>query len=323
MVFMDNSREELVKIKGVIKEHPKGLSLSDISRLVNMNRHSVAKYMEMLAISGHVEMRSFGPSKVYYISQRVPISDMLSFSSDLIGTIDRNMNIVQANNALLEFFHFRREDLVGQRIGRLDHILPINNGLMELLQVTLDGKMHQCNIPVRQDGEIRYLRMRLVPAAFDDGTSGAVFIAEDITAEKRAVIALRESEERFHAVFDQAAVGITIANPGGYFIDSNHAYQSMLGYNKAELMQKSIYDITHPEDIEKYRQLESQLSQQSIDKYQVEKRDIRKDGMVIWTRSSVSAIRNMDGSLKYNIGVIEDITKLRKIGETSETSQVL
>jgi PAS domain-containing protein len=130
---MNASRNELIKIKDVLKANPKGLSLSDISRLVSMNRHSIAKYMEMLTISGQVEMRFLGPSKVYYLSQRVPISAMLGFSSDMICTLDRDMKVIQVNDAFLTFFGQSRENLAGQNIRELDDVFPMNNGMISCL----------------------------------------------------------------------------------------------------------------------------------------------------------------------------------------------
>ena len=67
LTCMDLDKEKMQKIRNLLKSHPKGLSISEISSRLNMNRNSVAKYLELLSISGKVEMQEFGSSKVYYL----------------------------------------------------------------------------------------------------------------------------------------------------------------------------------------------------------------------------------------------------------------
>ncbi|MDD3407350.1 MAG: helix-turn-helix domain-containing protein, partial [Methanomicrobium sp.] len=60
---IEESKRELSRVMELLKEEPRGLSITDISRLLNMNRNSVSKYLNMLLISGHVDMRSIGVAK--------------------------------------------------------------------------------------------------------------------------------------------------------------------------------------------------------------------------------------------------------------------
>ena len=82
-----------------------------------MNRATVAKYLEMPSVSGHADMRLFGTSKVYYISQRMPISAFLNFSSDLIIVLDGDSKVLNANDSFFEFANTRREDVVHKNIN--------------------------------------------------------------------------------------------------------------------------------------------------------------------------------------------------------------
>ena len=170
----------------------------------------------------------------------------------------------------------------------------------------------QCRLR-RKDGHIIWIEISGKPVIDRQGrfkcNRGLV---RDITERKNAEEAQSESEERFRAMFDRAAMGIAVADPEGHFVDTNPVYQELLGYSGEELRQKRLYDITHPEDVDKSRDLEGQLRDGLIDKYQLEKRYVRKDGGVIWGKLNVSAIRNPDGSQKYNIGVLEDITERKQ-----------
>src|SRR5690606_3712925 len=91
------STEILSAIRDILKDNPRGVSVTDISRKMAVNRNSVAKYLDILLISGQVEMRSYGTAKVYFLSHRIPISSLLSFSSDFIVAIDAHHSVIQVS----------------------------------------------------------------------------------------------------------------------------------------------------------------------------------------------------------------------------------
>lgn len=78
------------QIKEVLKKNPQGLSITDIVREVHVNRNTVGRYLEKLLISGQVEMRHFGMAKIYALANRVPVSAVLSISSELILQLDNS-----------------------------------------------------------------------------------------------------------------------------------------------------------------------------------------------------------------------------------------
>jgi PAS domain S-box-containing protein len=152
-----------------------------------------------------------------------------------------------------------------------------------------------------------------------DGRDVRFEIAKDITDRKRAEEDLRASEDKFKAIFDRAALGLAISDSTGHIIDCNSAYQEMLGYSKEELREISFLDITHLDDKSKNRDLQRKMNDGLIDSYRLEKRYIQKGGRVIICNLIASAIRNPDGTLKYNMAVVEDITERKK----AEQSQAL
>ena len=77
-------KEITLQIKDLLKENPQGLSITDIVKVVNINRNTAGRYLENLLISGQVEMRRLGMAKIYILSQRVPLSAVLSISSELV-----------------------------------------------------------------------------------------------------------------------------------------------------------------------------------------------------------------------------------------------
>ena len=83
-----------------------------------MSRTSIAKYLAIMRISGKIDMKPFGPAKVYFISQRVPLNAMLNFTSDQILVIDEDMKIKQINDQFLSFWDVK-DTIIGQDLKSL------------------------------------------------------------------------------------------------------------------------------------------------------------------------------------------------------------
>jgi len=118
----------------------------------------------------------------------------------------------------------------------------------------------------------------------------------------------RNSEARFRATFDTAAVGVAHIAPDGRWLRVNGALCRTLGYPADELLTKSFQDVTYPDDLAADLVQVELMREGRIDSYNVEKRYVRKDGAIIWARKTVSCVRKGDGSIDYFVGVIEDIS---------------
>lgn len=129
---------------------------------------------------------------------------------------------------------------------------------------------------------------------------------------KRAEEALRESETRLLAIFEQAAVGIAQVSPDGRWMDVNQRICDIVGYTREELLAITFQDITHPDDLEADLGYVRQMLAGEIQTYSMEKRYFRKDGAVIWINLTASLVRYPSGAPKYFISVVEDITQRKQ-----------
>ena len=138
---MDGYQQEITMIKRILQENPKGMTVTDISRKIKINRNSVAKYLDIMRISGHVEMITFGPAKVFFPSRRVPIHDMLNYTSDYILVFDSNLKITMANDSFIDFLGVPREELLGQMINEVfSRIFQNHTELLVGINEALEGK---------------------------------------------------------------------------------------------------------------------------------------------------------------------------------------
>jgi PAS domain S-box-containing protein len=133
--------------------------------------------------------------------------------------------------------------------------------------------------------------------------------AEARLADQEVQLGLtRNGEARLRAGFDNAAVGIAHIGPDGRWLRVNRALCRILGYPVDELLTKSFRDVTYPEDLAADLAKFGLMREGQIDSYEVEKRDLRKDGAIIWCRKTVGCVRKGDGSIDYFVSVIEDIS---------------
>jgi two-component system, chemotaxis family, CheB/CheR fusion protein len=161
----------------------------------------------------------------------------------------------------------------------------------------------------RQDGRIDWCRWLMKPWYTADGwIGGALLFSEVITEKVEARRALADSEARFRATFENAAVGIAHLAPGLRWLRANEALCRILGYAVDELVTKSLQDITHPNDLAADLAQVERLRDGIIDSYAMDKRYLRKDGAVVWARLTVGSVRKGDGSTDYLVAVVEDIS---------------
>jgi PAS domain S-box-containing protein len=175
---------------------------------------------------------------------------------------------------------------------------------------------------VRLDGHTDWCRSSMKPWRTPKGLiGGALLFSEVVTAKVEARRALADSEARFRATFENAAVGIAHLDPDLRWLRANGAFCRFLGYPVEELLAKSVQDISHPDDLANDVANAMRMRDGKIDSYEMDKRYLRKDGTVVWGRLTVGCVRRSDGSLDYSVGVIEDITWRKQAEEELRESE--
>ena len=157
--------------------------------------------------------------------------------------------------------------------------------------------------------------------AWRSGTGRFAVVFNDITEREQAEEKLRVSRDRFRAIFDRAGMGIVIANEMGFIEDCNAAFSEMLGYDREELLQKHYKDVTFSEDLDRNLDPVRQMIAGQIDKYQMEKRYMGKNGCQIWCNITLSAIRGNNGELIQILAVVDDITERKQVEKALRESE--
>ena len=203
-----------------------------------------------------------------------------------------------------------------------DHVLPDDHEIFSavLAQAGQESRRRKIHLKTSENLLVPvYLSATLLRSAGMEPVICLVFtdLEEVISAEE----ALRESEERFRATFEQAAVGIAHAAPDGRWLQVNQKLADIVGYTREELMAKSFREITYPDDLETDLEYLQQVLAGEISTFCMEKRYIRKDASIVWINLTVSLVRKPSGEPGYFIAVIEDISSRKRADAALQDSE--
>jgi PAS domain S-box-containing protein len=173
-----------------------------------------------------------------------------------------------------------------------------------------------------QDGRIQWVRWSMKPWRTADGRIVGVLLSADvITDQVMARRALTDSETQFRITFENATIAIAHITSDGRLFRINEAACRMVGYSADELTTKSFLATTHPDDLAASVARFELMRDGKIDRYDADKRFLRKDGATVWARVSTTCVRKTDRSIDYIISVIEDISASKRAEEELRKSE--
>jgi PAS domain S-box-containing protein len=173
---------------------------------------------------------------------------------------------------------------------------------------------------LRPDGESRWMKISAVAVEWEKQPAVLNFLS-DVTERKASEDALRRSESRLHAMFNNAAVALSLADAEGRFLEVNESWAKTLGYGAEECKGMTVFDITHPEELLASQQNMALLLEGSIPSTRLEKRYVHKDGSLIWADVAVTPIKGADGGIEVMIGGFVDITERKRMEAALQDSR--
>jgi PAS domain S-box-containing protein len=143
-------------------------------------------------------------------------------------------------------------------------------------------------------------------------------LKEQSTKDKRMEKSLRESEERFRTIFEQAAVGVAqVESLTGRFVRINQKYCDIIGYSREEMLDKCFQDITYQDDLSSNVSDVARLMAEEVRTFSTDKRYLHKNGSVVWVNLSVSPMWTEGQQPVFHIAIVQDITDHKRAEENA------
>ncbi|HEY3473522.1 MAG TPA: PAS domain S-box protein, partial [Anaerolineales bacterium] len=243
------------------------------------------------------------------------IYDKLPFAATL--TRPQDGLILDVNESFEKIFGYTKQDVIGKTLLELGLVPDAESRerILAELQERNSVRGVELMLSTKSNGTRIFLaNLDLVELR---GQTYILQTDQDITERKQALEALRESEERFRAILNQATAGIVRKDSDGTLLFVNDAFCRMVGYTSSELVLegKTCWDLTHPHDLEENKGLFDRMIRDAIP-FQMERRLIRRDGSILWSNLSVSPIRDASGKPVSAVGVEFDITARKQAEES-------
>lgn len=243
-------------------------------------------------------------------------------STDAIYVIDRaSMRIIDVNETACDMLGYSYEEML--RLPPHETRIGVSN---ERLAEYYDDIVYSDSKYAVTTTKLRHKNGTHLPAEVrmralrPGGRHILVALVKDITERLQAQAALQASEERFSATFNQAAVGLAHATVDGCWTRANQKLLEITGYSEAELLQLTVFEITHPEDLKSTRESILRTLAGEIQDYSSQKRYRCKNGKYIWIVVSVSLVREAHGAPSYFIVAVEDISLRKRMEEELQHS---
>ena len=216
--------------------------------------------------------------------------------------------ITDCNDAFLRMSGVARADVVAGRV-RWDLLTPAEwmpASLRAIEEFTQLGRTTPYEKEyVRPDGTRWWGLFAATRIGPDEGVEYVI----EVTERKRAEAARRGTEAEFHAMFELSSVGQFQTDAATeQIVRANRRFCEMLDYTEDELRQKSLPQLTHPDDRQRARSSFERLLGDHMSEAAFEKRMVRKDGSVVSVEINLTLMRDPDGKPMRTAGIARDIT---------------
>jgi PAS domain S-box-containing protein len=287
---MDKNIPEL--IKEILKNNPRGLTVAEVANKIGVNGQSTGRHLDVLAAAGHVDVRTFGRSKVYYLSQRLPIMAMMNLSPNIILVLDKELRIVNMNQRFLDFTGIKRGDILNKCLEDISFPLAFSPDITPFAFRALNGSRSQIEAHHNLGPNKLYFIIKFIPNILNNGEKGVTVIFEDITERKKI-----EEERSFLAAIvessEDAIIGKTL---DGIITSWNKSAERIYGYTAGEMIGQNVSILLPPDRPNEIPDILRRIKRgEKVKHYETER--VRKDGKRFKISLTVSPIFDSNGNI--------------------------
>jgi PAS domain S-box-containing protein len=240
--------------------------------------------------------------------------ELFESMADAVFVVGEEGRFVEANQVALDRLGYSRQELLRMTpwdLNAPEARAPLR-GYVERLRA--EGSITFETMHQRKDGSCIPVE---VHARMIGGSERPLWVSSvrDISERKAVESAMQASQAHLRAIFENSGIGIAIADAKGRYIDVNPSYCQFLGYEREELLNKTIYELTSPHDLEVTHNVNARLLNGALPSEALEKRYVRKDGREVWGLLALSPILDAEGRTASVLGMVADITARKQMEE--------
>jgi PAS domain S-box-containing protein len=246
--------------------------------------------------------------------------DLFTLAADGIAITDLHGRILEANPSMLALIGYTYEEFLKGSLTSYVHLEVADRVAERIQKVVSQGQILFETTLLHKDGRKIPVEIRGRLIVFDD-CQAVLGQVRDLSERKKSEMALRESEERFRGIFEDAGVGMVLTQKDGHFAQVNPEFCRFLGYTREELLAKTVEEITFPEDRpESMRKIREALAGERT-VINMEKRYLHKGGYAVWGRTTaVYKLSGIDNHLA-SVAMVQDITSEKLAQEAAQASE--
>ncbi|MBN2579576.1 MAG: PAS domain S-box protein [Pirellulales bacterium] len=299
---------EDVRFVGIVPVQDKGrvvASLNFISRTQDFVSLATRHAVEVIAQWIGRSVARVQAEEALKASQQ-NLQNLFDSLPDLVFIVDEDFKLLDVNPAVEKRLGYRKEELLGKNISIVHPPEPQSEVLAVQARI-YRGEQTLVSRPfIAKDGA-------LIPAetwvvrGYWGGKSVAFGLGRDLSEIHKTLRALQESEQRFRAVFENAAIGLVLTDLEGKILEANSMICQLSWLPPEKILGRNYRDFVHPEDLEALEEQLQRLLNEQLPWVQWEGQHLRADGTAHWGRVTFSLMTLSDGALQEIVAIVEDI----------------
>lgn len=307
------------KILSVLETEQKCISISAIAQKIGLNRHAVARHLDVLEVYGKVRKIEKGHAKKYMLVTNLPFSGLIDISSDLILIFNSHLQIQYMNNSATHYFNTPLSSIIGKKIENLQLSLISNRDVITALTYFSFERSEFFTV---QDENGRWFEITILGFSLVQAQNQIAVICADISEKKHSEEELKIAQEKYAHAFYASPDGISMSDlETGEILEINPSFCNMLGYSWKELIGSTSKElnILVPEDCREKVIQNTRMRDFGKNNYDEQFRKKNGERLDVSLSSSIIRIRDRECLLT----VIRDISERIKAEEKIRKSEGL
>lgn len=309
--------EEIQKIKEYLIENSKGMSITEISKQLNLHRTTTAKYLDILQMKGDIDLRIMGTSKLYQPSERIPAAVIRRFHSGPYLLLTSRLTVKDYSDDFEELMDVR-EKIIGRDISDQSLLSLMSGDMPALCKEAVYGKASSVDISIAIRKTIKNLTVRIMPIVYDDGRAGSSLLITDRSEIFQIKKEAQICDDEVKGLTDDLSEFMFSCLPDGIVLRVNSAFCTRMNRREDELIGFPYEPVISHEDTERLSKLKESITPDTPVQA-IKFKAIQPDGMVAWEEWSYRGIFDKDTSLERYLAVGRDISRIHHLEEQLET----